>query len=147
MARNPRFVTLFLMCDAEGAVVTLVPGLGSRYELVPFRPASYTIAPAMKVVDAIPGTFAAQAMLRMPPSGKVERFQPTGFGKLIITDFDYAHVAGRFEFTAASGPKQIGVKGVFDYKRPPAAATAVPAGANAAAPVPPPKAAAPAPSR
>jgi hypothetical protein len=115
MARNPRFTPLMIKCWAPAVSVSLVPGFGSRYENIPFRPASYTIAPASQVRQTIPGYFAAQTT--MVDNGKGLDFTPVGHGQLIVTLFDDARVGGTFAYEAASGKLRVSVKGVFEFKR------------------------------
>jgi hypothetical protein len=130
MARNPRFTTLLLTCSSPDTIITLVPGLGSRYEQVPFRPAVYTISPAFRVVDAVPGTFAAQTMIRMQEKGRATKFTPIGFGELALTAFDEVHVAGTFAYEAQAGQQKIQVKGTFDFRKPALPAAPAPAQAS-----------------
>lgn len=112
MARNPRFVTLLIRCDTEGTSLTLVPGLGTRYEDVPFRPGSYTVAASSLVDETVPGLFAAQASIVV--GDRVVHFASTG-GTLNVEAFDSAHLTGNFRFQAQEGTLAITVEGVFHY--------------------------------
>lgn len=117
MARNPRFTTLLIRCPSEHATITLVPGLGSRYEDVPFRPGTYSIAPSIEVDQTVPGLFVAQVVMAV--GDRVVTYTPTGVGALQVTAFDTAHLAGDFSFEAQDGEATIVVDGVFDYQRQP----------------------------
>ena len=116
MAKNPRFTPLLIRCPSVAATVTLVPGMGSRYEEVPFRPALYKIAPAFRVEDAVQGLFAAQTFVVM--GSQVVKFVPTGYGALHVTAFDDVRLAGTFSFNAVAGDKALVVNGTFDFRRP-----------------------------
>ena len=116
MAKNPRFTPLLIRCPSAQATVTIVPGVGSRYEDVPFRPASYKIAPAFRVEDAVQGLFAAQTFVVM--GSQVVKFVPTGYGALNVTVFDDVRLAGTFSFNAVAGDKTLVVNGRFDFRRP-----------------------------
>jgi hypothetical protein len=116
MARNPRFPLLLVKCWGKDITVTLIPGRGSRYEQVPFRPAPYQIGPASNVEHAIPGYFAAQtAIIR---AGAVVSFTPAGIGTLNVARFDAGGIAGTFAYDAEAGALKIRVQGTFDFKRP-----------------------------
>ncbi|MEW5982511.1 MAG: hypothetical protein AB1806_09090 [Acidobacteriota bacterium] len=115
MAKNPRFVTLLIKCPSPTATITLVPGLATRYEDVPFRPGSYKIAPSRLVDETLPGLFAAQPLIVR--GERVVQFTPQGFGSLVVEAFDAEHIAGNFRFEALDGPAAITVEGAFHFRR------------------------------
>ncbi len=119
MSKNPRFTPLLIRCPTEAATVTLAPGLGSRYEDVPFRPALYRIAPAFQVEEAVQGLFAAQTMIVV--GQEVVKFTPKGYGSLSVTVFDEQRLAGVFSYTAEAATRTVQVSGRFDFRRPAAA--------------------------
>lgn len=122
MSKNPRYTPLLIRCPSADATVTLAPGIASRYEDVPFRPALYKIAPAFSVEDAVQGLFAAQTMIVV--GQEVVKFTPTGYGTLSVSVFDENRMEGAFSYAAAAGPQTVTVSGKFDFRRPPAAALA-----------------------
>lgn len=121
MARNPRFTTLLIMCPSEQATVTLVPGVNTRYEDVPFHPGSYGIAPSTQPDEVVPGLFAAQTVVVV--DDQVVLYVPTGAGALTVTTFDPERLAGEFTYDAKNGDSLITVHGVFDFRREPAPAS------------------------
>lgn len=119
MSKNPRYTPLLIRCPSEAATVTLAPGMGSRYEDVPFRPAVYRIAPAFEVEDAVQGLFAAQTMIVV--GQEVVKFTPKGYGSLSVTAFDEHRLAGVFTYTAEAAGRTVEVSARFDFRRPAAA--------------------------
>ncbi len=116
MSKNPRFTTMLVRCWTDGVTITVVPGMGSRYEDVPFKPGTYKIAPVSRVDEAVPGLFVAQTSAIV--GKEVLWFVPNDYGTLDITAFDESRLAGEFSYTAAAGAKVLNVSAKFMFRRP-----------------------------
>ncbi len=113
MAKDPRFMLLIVNCGVDGqGFFNLSPTNGSRYEDVPFEPATYRLASNH---TAKPGDF--RAMLSIEPGGKRAGFSVIDGGTVELTRFDDTGIAGTFAFDAVSysGDKKVKVTGRFDY--------------------------------
>ena len=113
MAKDPRFMLLIVNCGVDGqGFFNLSPTNGSRYEDVPYKPATYRLASGH---TAKPGDF--RAMISIEPGGKHEGFSVVDGGTVELTRFDDTGIAGTFAFdaTSYSGDKKVKVTGRFDY--------------------------------